>query len=557
MVVAGYNATAMSGTLYRTYRPQTFAAVVGQVHVKTTLQAQLASDMLGHAYLFCGSRGVGKTSLARILARAANCTRRGQGSEPCNACAACTEMTAGSSLDLIEIDAASHTGVDHVRDNIIGSTRFSPSRWRYKVFIIAEVHMLSTAAFNALLKTLEEPPAHVLFILATTEPHKLPATIVSRCQRFDFRRLALDDLRSRLTWLLQQEKRTADDAVITAIAQRADGSLRDAESLLGTALSGSSGNLTLAQLQLVVPYADTAAVLDLADRIADRQVADGVALVNEFAEQGVDLPTFTSALIEVLRKVLLVKLGGRLADYGVELPADQETRVTAIAGRMSLGEVSASLGTLIRRKLEFKNSDIPQLPLELALVELGGVGQMPRAALPAAVVPPPPQPAATPPAVPPQPAAKKKSSPVSALPAATGSARAGSAPTPLVQDPATAQARAATAAITIEAVRVAWPQVIAKVKEKNFSLFSFLRIGRPAAVVDGTLQIGVRYDFHARQIHELKNRHVLQEVLADVLGASLGVECVIVTAESSEPTYVQEDKVVQSLLDNFGGQVVE
>lgn len=541
----------MSGTLYRTYRPQTFAAVVGQVHVKTTLQAQLASDKLGHAYLFCGSRGVGKTSLARILARAANCTGRGQGTEPCNACAACTEMTAGSSLDLIEIDAASHTGVDHVRDNIIGSTRFSPSRWRYKVFIIDEVHMLSTAAFNALLKTLEEPPAHVLFILATTEPHKLPATIISRCQRFDFRRLALDDLRGRMAWLLQQEQRTADDAVITAIAQRADGSLRDAESLLGTALSGSRGNLTLVQLQLVVPYADTAAVLDLADRIADRQVADGVALVNEFAEQGVDLPTFTSALIEVLRKVLLVKLGGRLADYGVDLPADQEARVTAIAGRMTLGAVSASLGTLVRRKLEFKSTDIPQLPLELALVELGGAGQVPRVALPVAVAQPPPQPVVTP-TPPPQPVAKKKPSLASSAPAATQNAPVSSA-----QDAGAAQARAATAAITIEAVRAGWPQVIAKVKEKNFSLFSFLRIGRPAAVVDGTLQIAVSYNFHARQIHELKNRHMLQDVLADVLGASLGVECVIVTAESSQPGYVQEDKVVQSLLDTFGGQVVE
>lgn len=538
----------MSGALYRTYRPQTFADVVGQSHVKTTLQSQLVSSQLAHAYLFCGSRGVGKTSLARILARAVNCTTRGEGSEPCNTCDACREMAAGAALDLIEIDAASNTGVDNVRDNIIGSTRFSPSRWKYKVFIIDEVHMLSTAAFNALLKTLEEPPAHILFILATTEPHKLPATIISRCQRFDFRRLALDDLQGRLTWLLQQEKRKADPAVITAIAQRADGSLRDAESLLGQALSGTKGTLTLEQLSAVLPYADTSAVLDVADRIADHQAAEAVEFVNQYVEQGVDLPTFTNALIEVLRKVLLVKLGGRLADYGIDLPADQEARVVAVAGRMSLGEVSQALGTLVRRKVEFKTTDIPQLPLELALVEL--------AAKPAARMPMPPlTPVQATPAPSPVPALvnilpTQPPKPTSKSPAV----KAERTPETAVLAPRPSEA---ALAVTIDAVRAIWPQILQKVKEKNFSLFSFLRADRPIAVVEGTLHIGVPYEFHARLIHEMRHRMILQQVLFDMLNAPVLIECVQVTAYEAGPAYAQEDKAVQSLLENFGGQVVE
>lgn len=538
----------MSGALYRTYRPQTFADVVGQSHVKTTLQSQLVSSQLAHAYLFCGSRGVGKTSLARILARAVNCTARGEGSEPCNTCEACREMAAGAALDLIEIDAASNTGVDNVRDNIIGSTRFSPSRWKYKVFIIDEVHMLSTAAFNALLKTLEEPPAHILFILATTEPHKLPATIISRCQRFDFRRLALDDLQGRLTWLLQQEKRKADPAVITAIAQRADGSLRDAESLLGQALSGTKGTLTLEQLSAVLPYADTSAVLDVADRIADHQAAEAVELVNQYVEQGVDLPTFTNALIEVLRKVLLVKLGGRLADYGIDLPADQEARVVAVAGRMSLGEVSQALGTLVRRKVEFKTTDIPQLPLELALVELAAkpAARMPMPPLTPVQATPAPSPVPAPvniqPTQPPKPTSKSPAVKAERTPETAGLATRPSE---------------AALAVTIDAVRAIWPQILQKVKEKNFSLFSFLRADRPIAVVEGTLHIGVPYEFHARLIHEMRHRMILQQVLFDMLNAPVLIECVQVTADEAGPAYAQEDKAVQSLLENFGGQVVE
>ena len=201
----------MSLALYRKYRPQIFAELVGQNHIKTTLQNELATGKVAHAYLFSGPRGLGKTTVARLLAKAVNCLKRQAGeSEPCNQCDACKEIVDNRSLDVIEIDAASNTGVDNVRENIIGNSRFTPTSRKYKVFIIDEVHMLSLSAFNALLKTLEEPPPYAIFILATTEIHRVPPTIISRCQRFDFRKVGLADVVERLNKIVNAEKRKVD-----------------------------------------------------------------------------------------------------------------------------------------------------------------------------------------------------------------------------------------------------------------------------------------------------------------------------------------------------------
>ena len=228
----------MQSTLYRKYRPQTFKEVVGQNHIKTTIQSELESGKIAHAYLFSGPRGLGKTTMARLFAKAVNCLNRKEGeSEPCNVCDACKEVIEAKSLDVIEIDAASHTGVDNVRENIINNSRFTPTSRKYKVFIIDEVHMLSTAAFNALLKTLEEPPAHAIFILATTEIHKVPQTIISRCQHFDFRKVSENDIFKRLSLIVTQEGKSVDKSVLESIAYYAEGCIRDAESLLGQILS--------------------------------------------------------------------------------------------------------------------------------------------------------------------------------------------------------------------------------------------------------------------------------------------------------------------------------
>ena len=234
----------MDLALYRKYRPKTFAEVSDQAHIVGTIQNQLCSGKLAHAYLFCGPRGVGKTTIARLLSKVANCEAL-KDAEPCLSCASCKEIEAGSAMDLIEIDAASHTGVDHVREMIIDNVRFRPAACKMKVFIIDEVHMLSTSAFNALLKTLEEPPAYALFILATTELHKVPETIISRCQRFDFHRIPTDVLVERLASITKSEKAKLSKDVLEEIARRSEGCLRDAESLLGQVLAVDDPSLVL------------------------------------------------------------------------------------------------------------------------------------------------------------------------------------------------------------------------------------------------------------------------------------------------------------------------
>src|SRR3989338_3890144 len=221
----------MPQALYQKYRPKTWAEITDQRHIKITLEHEIVRNQIAHAYLFVGPRGVGKTTTARLFAKAVNCVnRQPESAEPCNTCAVCERLNNGQSFDIIEIDAASHTGVDHVREYILESVEVTAGHGQYRVYIIDEVHMLSTAAFNAMLKVLEEPPAHVIFILATTEAHKVPATIISRCQRFDFKRIPADAIRDRLREMSTKEGIVVDESVLAEVAEHADGSLRDAES---------------------------------------------------------------------------------------------------------------------------------------------------------------------------------------------------------------------------------------------------------------------------------------------------------------------------------------
>ena len=272
----------MSLALYRKYRPQTFAEIVGQNHVKVTLENEIATGKIAHAYLFSGPRGLGKTTIARLIAKSVNCLSRKDGqSEPCNHCEACQEILDSRSLDVIEIDAASHTGVDNVRENIIANARFTPTNRKFKVFIIDEVHMLSISAFNALLKTLEEPPAHALFILATTEVHKIPQTIISRCQHFDFRKVSINDLVERLATIVKKEKRVLDQEVLERIARWSEGGVRDADSLLGQLLALNEKVITKQHAELVLPASHFNLVFELVSNLIKNDTASSLILVNQ------------------------------------------------------------------------------------------------------------------------------------------------------------------------------------------------------------------------------------------------------------------------------------
>ncbi len=352
-------------TLYRKYRPQRWSELVGQNHVRLVLEGELSRGRLAHAFLFAGPRGVGKTTIARILAKAVNCLARAGGSEPCNHCEACQEISSGRSMDVMEIDAASHTGVDHVREHIINNARFAPTRWAYKVFIIDEAHMLSASAFNALLKTLEEPPAHALFILATTELHKVPATIVSRCQRFDFKPLNLEELIALMKSTVQAEKIKVALPVFEAVARAALGSPRDALTLLAQVLALGGKEITLEQASLVLPESHRAEARELIGFLAGENVRAAVDQIGKLTNEGVELETFTKELIEILREILLEKLAGRsvfLSDFSAE------TREAV--GRWDLVEVSRAIRSFETARVALGRVEIVELPLELAAVEL-------------------------------------------------------------------------------------------------------------------------------------------------------------------------------------------
>jgi len=299
--------------LYRKYRPDTFEDVKGQDHIVTTLKNQIRADRIGHAYLFCGTRGTGKTTVAKIFARAVNCEHPTDGN-PCGSCAVCRDIAAGSSMNVVEIDAASNNGVDNIRQ-IREEVSYSPTEGRYRVYIIDEVHMLSIGAFNALLKTLEEPPPYVIFILATTEAHKIPVTILSRCQRYDFRRISIETIAARLHDLLRQERVDAEDAAVRYIAKAADGSMRDALSLLDQCIAFYLGEkLTYDHVLEVLGAADTEVFSRLLRAVLARDAAGCIRLLEEMIIQGRELGQFVTDFTWYLRNLLLVKSSDDMED---------------------------------------------------------------------------------------------------------------------------------------------------------------------------------------------------------------------------------------------------
>jgi DNA polymerase-3 subunit gamma/tau len=357
-----------STSLYRKYRSQSFDELVGQEPVVRTLKNAIASGRLSHAYLFTGPRGVGKTSAARLLARAANCTATKK-EKPCNECPNCLAATRDIATDLIEIDAASNTGVDNIRD-VIERANFAPSVWNTKFYIVDEVHMLSTSAFNALLKTLEEPPSHTAFILATTEVHKVPATVASRCQRYDFRRIPLTAMVERLQYVCQQEGIEAEAAALELVARQATGSLRDALSLLDQLRVYAEKAITLQSVQEMLGAGGSEEVATFIDTLLDADMAEALRQINWALEEGRDLRQYNRQIVEHLRDLMLVKTGAASsASALLDVTNEMKARLGKQAERVDLP-------TLLRWTQIFGDSDgtlrstvYGQLPLEMAIVE--------------------------------------------------------------------------------------------------------------------------------------------------------------------------------------------
>jgi DNA polymerase-3 subunit gamma/tau len=356
---------------YRVYRPQSFAEMSGQAHVKQTLQNALLYNKTTHAYLFSGPRGTGKTSAAKIFAKALNC-EQAPVSEPCNECETCKSITNGSNTDVIEFDAASNSRVEEIRD-IIEKVRFAPANSRYKVYIIDEVHMLSNSAFNALLKTLEEPPAHVVFILATTEPHKLPLTIISRCQRFDFKRITSVDIVDRMNVILADSGIPANEQALKVIAQAASGGMRDALSMLDQVVSYSGDEMTVEDALLVTGSIGQDVFYQLAEALLTKEVGNILMLLEELMKEGKDALRLTEDLITFFRDLLLMNTAPEL-DELLEL-ASAEEKFKQLAEQFSIGKLYQYIDILSATQQEMRFSNHAKVYLETALLKMSQVSE--------------------------------------------------------------------------------------------------------------------------------------------------------------------------------------
>ncbi len=540
-------------SLYRKWRSQTFDELVGQEHVIQTLRNAVVEDRIGHAYLFTGPRGVGKTSMARLLAKAVNCeaepVRR-----PCGECSMCIAISEGRAVDVIEMDAASHTSVDDARD-LIDRVQFRPAQGRYKVYVIDEVHMLSTAAFNALLKTLEEPPAHAIFILATTELHKVPATIVSRCQRFVFARHTIADIARHLLRVAEAEQIELDVAAAHAIARSATGSMRDALGVLEQLASFTSGVVKLEHVTSLLGMTSAGEVDALIAALLAADVAGALRAVNSVADQGADIRQFTRDLVERLRMLLLrVATGTSALD---DVHPDEREVLEGWSAQAHAGALVHWIKLLSNLDFQLRTSPYGHLPLELAVVE--ALVAPPPAATPAASAAPArssnapaspsrrasfskpaqpapvaaPPPAASPPAPEPlQPAVPPADAQATAPPVPAAPAPAAEPPVPTVTSPPALPAeREVVHAVAAELglfdqVEAVWAEVIRDVRPYNKNLQAVLNSIHPVDVEANTLLLQAPSPFHKGQVENPKNRRIIEDVLTRHVGQPLTIRCI-------------------------------
>ena len=596
--------------LARKWRPQAFDAVVGQDAVTRTLRNALASGRVAHAYLFTGPRGVGKTTTARLLAKALACTARGDGAEACGTCASCVDFGSGAPVDVLEIDAASNNGVEEIR-TLRENVKYAPARGRFKVYIVDEVHMLSGPAFNAFLKTLEEPPAHVVFILATTDPRKIPPTVLSRCQRFDFKPITPEQLTAQLTEILGKEKIPFDPVALPLLVRASEGSLRDALSLLDAAIAYGEGRLEEASVAGLLGSASPLHVRGMLAALLARDGAAALEAVDRAARQGEDLDTFCRDVIETARRLLVLKAAPNAPQ--ADLAPIEAEELAKMGAAASVDEVIYLLRAFLDAQLEMRRSPHPRVELEIAVVRatrrpepqaietlIAKVEEAEKRlrTMPAAPGPParpasaqaslldaprpePVAPRAEPaPRVEPAPprpepaAARREPAAVSSRPPVTGgSGRAGAVAEPEAppsrrealaarREPAPEDLEAARAAPPEDDAPVAapggldeaWERVTGAVLGRKALLGAILQTARPLGVRDGTLLVGITGNhFHKELLNDRANRDLINQAVEQHVPGARRIE---VTADAAVESGALNHPAVRAALAAFPGEVV-
>jgi len=530
----------------RKWRPQDFDEIVGQEHITTTLKNAISMDRLHHAYLFTGPRGIGKTSTARIFSKTLNC-EKGPSAKPCNNCSTCKEITSGSSMDVIEIDGASNRGIDEIR-NLRETVKFSPSKGRFKIYIIDEVHMLTTEAFNALLKTLEEPPAHVKFIFATTEPHKVLPTILSRCQRFDFRRIQIKDITAKLHEVCKAEDLKIDEEAFLYIAKASDGSMRDAESILDQIASFSKGKVHLKDVIESLGMIDQETLFKSAEMIINKDAASGIHLVNEILNSGKDAKQFLLELLEHFRNIMIIK-SGIDSDEIICLPKDSIDKIKTQAGMLTQGDIFYII-SVISNGLKMIKQLIPErIAFELSMIKLASRDSIvsveeilsklhASSGRPVSEAPKP---------VSAHPVHEEKSFFKKILPAVGGGAQT-------------------AAAIDINRVKDAWPILVKAMAVKRMSISSYLAEGEPDSVKGNVIVIGFpkELNFHMEVLEEKNNKDAIEQALSQIMDKSVKMSF-IPTDRKQKETAVDNGRTkedlkakepgIDSALNIFGGRL--
>lgn len=522
--------------LYHKHRPQQFADIVGQEHIVQTITNQIASDKVAHAYLFSGPRGVGKTTTARLLAKAVNCKKKkGSKFEPDNTDPNAIEISQSRSIDVIEIDAASHTGVDHVRENIIENAQFQPTTLPYKVFIIDEVHMLSTSAFNALLKTLEEPPSYAIFILATTEPHKLPETILSRCQRFTFKKIPYATMKKHIEAVAKAEGVTVESDVVDRIINKSDGCARDAISLLDQIMATGEKKLTAEVASLVLPTSNVEQTLAFVEALVNQDSAKGLEILDVLATDGTRFVPFTDDVVELLRILMVMQATGATAP-GVDLSEAAQKQLELLKSAIEPNQLVSLIDLLLQRRREIQGSPIPQLPLEMAVIEYSSKpivqssedetddSDSESGGKPLAEV------------------EKKEKKEVEKSEEKAAKTITEKVKKLVSKDPIA----------SLDEVKDKWDLFISKIESQSPSLVFILKMAELSGVDGNTVKLNVQFGFHRDKLCDATCQNQIEAALTEVLGKKAHVQVSVSEEQKKEAPNAE----LQELATALGGEVV-